>query len=165
MKVVKIIGISMAAAIALGGAMLVKAQTTDTNQVSTTETSRHGARGFGRLRNQLGLTQEQVASIRADLAADKDTLQQLLTSMHEARINLRATIRKPGATENEIRGASARVAAVESDFAVERAKLYGKISAVLTPEQLSKLDELQQRADDTVDGAIVGFGRRLAQAQ
>jgi len=52
---------------------------------------------------------------------------------------------------------------VEADFAVERAKLYGKISPVLTPDQLAKMDELQQRADDMVDGAIVGFGRRIAQ--
>ena len=155
----------MAAAVALGGAMLVRAETTDTNQVSTTETSRPGNRGLGRLRGQLGLSREQAETIRTDIAAEKDTLKQLMTSLHEARINLRETIRKPGATENEIRGASARVASVEADFAVERAKLYGKISAVLTPDQLAKLDELQQRADDSVDGAIVGFGRRLAQAQ
>ncbi len=155
----------MAAAVALGGAMLVKAQTTDTNQVSSADTSRPGGRLMGRLRGQLGLSHEQTATIRASLAADKDNLTQLLSSLHEARMNLRETIRKPGATENEIRGASARVASVEADFAVERAKLYGKISAVLTPEQIAKLDELQQRADDSVDGAIVGFGRRLAQAQ
>jgi hypothetical protein len=48
-------------------------------------------------------------------------------------------------------------------LAVERAKLYGKISPVLTSEQLAKLDELQQRRDDLVDGAIAGFGRQLAQ--
>jgi Spy/CpxP family protein refolding chaperone len=165
MKMVKWIGISMAAAVALGGAVLVKAQTTDTNQVSSVDTSRPGARWMGRLRTQLGLSHEQVTTIRADLTADKDTLTHILSSLHEARINLRETIRKPGATEDEIRAASAKVATVEADFAVERAKLYGKISPVLTPEQLAKLDELQQRADDFVDGAIVGFGRRLAQAQ
>jgi Spy/CpxP family protein refolding chaperone len=165
MKIVKWIGISMAAAVALGGAMLVKAENTDTNTVAGLDNPRPAARWLGRLRTQLGLSHEQVKTIRADLAADKDTLTHLMSSLHEARISLRDTIRKPGATEDEIRAASAKVAGVEADFAVERAKLYGKISPVLTPEQLDKLDELQQRADDFVDGAIVGFGRRLAQAQ
>ncbi len=155
----------MAAAVALGGAMLVKAETTGTNQVASLDNPRPGARWMGRLRTQLGLTKEQVTTIRTNLAADKDNLTRLLSSLHEARISLRETIRKPGATEDEIRAASAKVATVEADFAVERAKLYGKISPVLTPEQLAKLDEMQQRADDFVDGAIVGFGRRLAQAQ
>jgi Spy/CpxP family protein refolding chaperone len=154
----------MAAAVAVGGAMLVKAQTTDTNDVAGVSTPRVG-RGFlmGRFGKQLGLTHEQVVTIRADLAADRTTLTTLLSSLHEARISLRETIRKPGATEEDIRAASAKVAGVEADLAVERAKLYGKISPVLTPEQLAKLDELQQRADDMVDGAIAGFGRRIAQ--
>jgi Spy/CpxP family protein refolding chaperone len=167
MKMAKWIGITMAAAVAVGGGMLVKAHATDTNDVAGMTAPRLG-RGLllGRLRSQLGLTHEQITTIKADLAADRTTLTTLttlLSSLHEARINLRETIRKPGATEEDIRAASARVASVEADLAVERAKLYGKISPVLTPEQLAKMDELQQRADDRVDGAIAGFGRRIAQ--
>jgi Spy/CpxP family protein refolding chaperone len=156
----------MVAAVAVGGGMLVKAQATDTNDVAGVGVNapRLG-RGLllGRLRGQLGLTHEQTVTIKADLAADRTTLTTLLSSLHDARINLRETIRKTGATEEDIRAASAKVAGVEADLAVERAKLYGKISPVLTPEQLAKMDELQQRADDMVDGAIAGFGRRLAQ--
>lgn len=150
----------MAAAVAVGGAMMVKAQTN-----APVQPPRLGAGllASGRLRQRLGLTAGQTAAIKADLAADKDTLVGLLSSLHNARIALRETIRKPGATEDEIRAASAKVAAVEADLAVERAKLYGKISPVLTLGQLAKLDELQQRRDDLTDGAIAGFGRRLAQ--
>jgi Spy/CpxP family protein refolding chaperone len=163
MKIVKWIGITVATGAALGGAMLVKAQTTETNSPPAVESPRPGARIMGRLREQLGLTHEQVKTIRGDLAADKDTLTHLASSLHDARINLRQTIRTPKVSEEDIRAASARVAAVEADLAVERAKLYGKISPVLTPEQLAKLDDLQQRADNMVDGAIAGFGRRIAQ--
>ena len=164
MKMAKWIGITVVAAVALGGAMLVKAQTTDTNDVAgvTAPQTGHGLLK-GRLRSQLGLTHEQVTTIKTTLATDRTTLTTLMSSLHEARINLRGTIRKPGATEEDIRAASAKVAFVEADLAVERAKLYGKISPVLTPDQLAKMDELQQRADDRVDGAIVGFGRRIAQ--
>lgn len=164
MKTAKWIGITVVAAVALGGAMIVKAQNSDTNNVAdvTTPEAGHGSLK-GRLRGQLGLTPEQIKTIRGDLAADRSTLTILMSSLHDARINLRETIRKPGSTEADIRAASAKVAGVEADLAVERAKLYGKISPVLTPDQLAKMDELQQRADDRVDGAIVGFGRRIAQ--
>ena len=161
MKMTKWIGIMAVVTVALGGAMLVKAQTTDTNDVAGVASPR--ASRAGGLRGQLGLTHEQAATIKATLAANRTTLTTLMSSLHDARINLRATIRKPGATEEDIRAASAKVAFVEADLAVERAKLYGKISPVLTPDQLAKMDELQQRADDRVDGAIVGFGRRIAQ--
>ena len=164
MKMTKWIGITAVVTVALGGAMLVKAQTTDTNDVAGTTVPETGHGSLkGRLRSQLGLTHEQVATIKTTLASDRTTLTTLMSSLHEARINLRGTIRKPGATEEDIRAASAKVAFVEADLAVERAKLYGKISPVLTADQLAKMDELQQRADDRVDGAIVGFGRRIAQ--
>jgi Spy/CpxP family protein refolding chaperone len=161
MKNAKWIALAVAATIAVGGGMMVKAQTNA--PVQTPPRPGAGLFASGRLRQRLGLTAEQTTTIKADLAADKDTLVSLLSSLHNARIALRETIRKPGATEDEIRAASAKVAAVESDLAVERARLYGKISPVLTPEQLAKLDELQQRRDDMTDGAIAGFGRRLAQ--
>ncbi len=53
--------------------------------------------------------------------------------------------------------------AVEADLAVECAKLYGKISPILTADQLAKVNEFQQRADDFVDGAIAVIGKRLAE--
>ena len=93
----------------------------------------------------------------------KRTPSGILTSLHDARIDLRETIQKPGASENEIRTASAKVAVFEADLAVERAKLYGKISPILTADQLAKVNEFQQRADDFVDGAIAAIGKRLAE--
>ena len=67
MKMAKWIGISVVAAFALGGAMLVKAQTTDTNDVAGVTAPRAG-RGLllGRLRSQLGLTHEQLTTIKGD---------------------------------------------------------------------------------------------------
>jgi Spy/CpxP family protein refolding chaperone len=160
MKTVKwvVISLIIAAVGAIGG-IVIAAQT------SATAPAGLGGRllGTGRLRNQLGLTADQVATIKSDLAADKDALTKLLSAVHDARINLRETIRKSGASEADVRAASAKVAVAEADLAVERARLYGKISPVLTSDQLAKLDDLQERMDDLVDGAIAGFGRRLGQ--
>jgi periplasmic protein CpxP/Spy len=118
---------------------------------------------LARARKALDLSDDQVARIKGELAADKTKLTTLLTAWHDARVNLRETIQKPGVSEADIRTASARVAAVEADLAVERASLYGRISPVLTAGQLDKINAFQERLDDYVDGAIVGFGKRIAE--
>jgi Spy/CpxP family protein refolding chaperone len=148
----------MAAAVTAGGVLVVNARAAEARQPGAGP-----GLGAGQMAQRLGLTREQRIQIRTVLAADRDKITGLLSAMHDARMNLRATIRKPGTSENEIRGAAAKMAAMQSDLAVERAALYGKISPILTAEQLARLEQLQQRADDRVDGAIEGFGRRLAE--
>jgi len=143
--------------LAVGGLIVARARAAD---------SAPGHFGRGRFlmkaKQQLGLSDEQFTKIKGELSADKDKLTGLLTGCHDARIALREVIQKPGATEAEIRAASAKVAAVESDLAVERAGLYGRISPILTADQLAKVDEFQQRVDDFIDGAILVFGKHLA---
>jgi len=53
-----------------------------------------------------------------------------------------------------VRAASAQVAAMEADLAVERMKIYGKIAPVLTNEQRQQISEFRQRADNFTDRAI-----------
>lgn len=115
------------------------------------------------IESALGLTDQQTTQIRAILKAEKDTLTHLLTRLHEARIGLRQAIRAPGATEASVRAASAKVAAVASDLAVERFKLHGKINPILTDEQRSKIAAWEQRLDDFIDNVINRVGQRLAE--
>lgn len=153
-----VITLAVAAVVAAGGVTLVRARAQDA-----------GAGGFGRgrilaqVKAKLGLSNDQVGQIKGQLSADRGQLTGLLTAWHEARVSLRETIQKPGASEAEIRAAAARVAAVEADLAVERARLYGKISPILTADQLARVGEFQQRVDDLVDGAIMVLGKRLAE--
>ena len=166
MKIAKWVGITMAAALVVGGVMVVRSRAAEARQLQAgLGLGDGGGRPVlgGRIARQLDLTAEQRAEIKAVLAADKDQLTGLLSGVHDARVGLRETIRKPGASEADVRAAAAKVAGVEADLAVERARLYGKISPILTAEQLAKVGELQQRADDLVDGAIAVFGKRLAQ--
>jgi Spy/CpxP family protein refolding chaperone len=160
MKAFKWLGITAAAGLCLGGLVVVKAHAAGARL----------ARGAGapaqqrlmdRAAERLGLSPDQTAKIKAELAAEKGTLTPLIQTLHSARMGLRQTIQKSGVTENEVRGASAKVASAEADLAVERAKLYGRISPILTAQQLQRLNEMQQRADDLVDGAITLFGQRL----
>jgi Spy/CpxP family protein refolding chaperone len=165
MKLAKWLAFTLVAALAVGGAMVARTRAAEAQQLNPAlgaDPGAHGQLGPGIVR-QLGLSREQKRQIRAVLVGDKDKLTARLTAARDARVNLRSTIRTPGASENEIRGASAGVAAAEADLAVERAALYGKFSTILTAEQMARLNQLQQRADNLADGAIVRLGRRLSQ--
>jgi len=115
-----------------------------------------------RLAEKLNLTDDQKAQIKAVLTGEKDMLAPLLNQLHEARMGLRAAIQATGASEASVRAASAKVAGAEADLAVERMKLYGKIAPILTDAQRQKAAEMQQRADDFVDGLIERIGSGLA---
>ena len=114
-----------------------------------------------RVAQVLRLSPDQKHQIRAVMATEKDKRTTLRTAVHDARMNLRTTIRTAGSSENDIRAASAKVASAEADLAVERAALFGRISPILTADQLARLNRLQERVDNAVDGAIIGSGRRL----
>jgi len=148
---------SFAAAIAVGGITIYNAQAVEG--------------GGGRLRGpllqrvaeKLNLTEKQRTQIKAELVAEKDTLKNLFGRLHEARKELREAIHASGATEGSVRAASAGVAAVEADLAVERLKLNGKINPILTDEQRAMAVEMEKRVDEFVDGVISRMGERLAE--
>ena len=56
---------------------------------------------------------------------------------------------------------SAKVAAVEADIAVERMKLAGRISPILTADQKEKIKAFEAKIDDLVDTLINRVGERL----
>ena len=114
-----------------------------------------------RIAVKLNLTAGQKAQIKAILSGDKDTLAPLLARLHDARTTLRAAIRAGDANETTVRAASAKVAGAEADLAVERMKLYGKISPILTEAQRRRLAEMQQRADEFADNVIMRLGSGL----
>ena len=116
-----------------------------------------------RIAEKLNLTDEQKSQIKTILADEKDNLKNLLGQLHDARKNLRAAIQAADANEDSVRAASAKVGGVESDLAVERMKLYGKIAPVLTDEQRQKISDFTQRADDFADNFIAHIGDGLAQ--
>jgi Spy/CpxP family protein refolding chaperone len=111
-----------------------------------------------RIADKLGLTSDQRADIRSILVDEKGTLQPLLSQLHRARQDLRENIRASDASEATVRAASAKVAAVEADLAVERMRLYAKIAPVLTDEQRQKIAVFEERTDSLVDEAIARIG-------
>jgi Spy/CpxP family protein refolding chaperone len=160
MKTANWLVIALAAGVAVGGVMVVRAQSTGAGQ-SGPGLGRGGL--LAQFAGRLDLTADQKAKIKAVMASERETLTGLLTTLHQARAGLRTTIQTADASENEVRGAAAKVASVEADLAVERAKIYGRIRPMLTAAQLDRIGGAQQRVDELVDGVIVAFNQRLAE--
>ena len=112
-----------------------------------------------RIKEKLDLSDDQVSQIKAEFGAKRARLKSLLSRLHEARVELRAAIRAANASEDSVRAVSAKLSAVQADLAVERFKLYGAISPVLTDEQREKVKEFEVQIDDWVDAAINRFGK------
>jgi len=157
MKTIKLLAITTAAAIIAGG--LTSAPAQDTNDSAAGTRPGHG-QILQRIARKLNLTDDQKSQIKAVLSVDKDMLKSLFGQLHDARKNLRAAIRANGTNESAVRAASAKVASVEADLAVERMKLYGKIAPLLTDEQRRKIADFEQRFDNVVGGAIARMDER-----
>jgi Spy/CpxP family protein refolding chaperone len=154
----KWLAMAMAAALSVGGLFVLK------TQAAESVTPQRAGRGqwLEQAREKLGLTDEQVAQIKAQLQDEVETVKGLVTKLHDARTGLREAIQAAGATEASVRAAAAKVAAVEADLAVERLKLYGKINPILTADQREQVKQFQSRIDDFLDGAINRIGERLS---
>lgn len=108
--------------------------------------------------DRLGLTGQQLTGIKSVLRSEKDTATALLKEMHSARLELRAAIRQPDASEESIREASAKVAAVEADLALLRSRLYAKIHPILTDEQTKRISSFERMVDGLIDNRINHLG-------
>jgi len=160
MKTSKLLSFALASAF-IGCGLLIN--TSPAADDSTAPTTPLRGQLLQRIAEKLNLTDDQKSQIKTILGGEKDTLKNLLGQLHDARKNLRAAIQAGDANEASVRAASAKVASVESDLAVERMKLFGKISPVLTDEQRQQISDLTQRPDDFMDNAIANIGAGLAQ--
>ena len=148
---------ALAAALTAGGVMTTWAGEPPTGR------GRPGRPALARAAEELGLTREQIADIKAALADVKGAVTKLLSRLREARKSLREAIHDANATESSVRAAAKKVGEVEADLAVERFKVYGRLNPILTAEQRDKLKQFEGRMDDFVDGAIKRMGERRAE--
>ena len=76
---------------------------------------------------------------------------------------MRDAIRAEPFDETAIRAQAAKVASLEADLAVQRAHVAHDIRAVLTPEQLQKLKDMQINVDARVDGFLHRIANRITE--
>ena len=98
---------------------------------------------------QLNLTEQQRQQVRDIQERERQDTQQLRERLQQARAAQRQAI-DAMVDENQIRTATQDLAAVESDLAVQRAKLRAEVFEVLTPEQREQAAKLRaERSDRT----------------
>lgn len=98
-----------------------------------------------RISQQLELTADQRSQIKSILGDQQAELKPLVAALAEARKGLREAIHAKDATEGAVRAAASKVGSAEADLAVERMKIFAKISPVLTDEQRAKMAEMESR--------------------
>ena len=159
MKTLKYLAPVAAVALAIGGAFAL-------NSRAAQDAGGDGALGGQlreRVKEKLNLSPDQLAKIKSDLKAEKGNITSLLTRLHDARAQLRTEIHKADATEASVRDAAAKVSTVEADLAVERLKLYGKISPILTADQRAKLADFEAGIDQFIERVISRIDSKLSE--
>jgi|SRR3972149_1113190 len=101
----------------------------------------HGEQGMQRMLGGLELTDEQKKSVKQITEAAKEKNQKADKVVGEARKALHEAVVK--GDETTIRQAATNLGKVLGDQAVLKAQTMASIKAVLTPEQLQKLEELK----------------------
>ena len=105
-------------------------------------------RHFAKLAAKLGLNDQQKAQAKAIFEANRAEAKPLFASLKNERHQLRTLIHSGTADEAAVRAQSAKVAAVQADLAVQRAKGAKQLMALLTPDQQSKLKALEKKHEE-----------------
>jgi protein CpxP len=126
--------------------------------VSFAHGGRHGGEGAGReglysgkALDRLGVSAEQKAQIRDVLGKYRPETEPAVRQLAAERRALRKMIQGGAADEAAIRVQAAKVASLESDLAVVRARAAKEVRTLLTPEQLARLGELQAKREQKAD--------------
>ena len=104
----------------------------------------HGLGFLGRCREQLGITDKQMETIRKTLAGSRDKMRAQGEKVHEARRGLAEAVM--AGDEAKIRAAGAQLGKVLAEGGVLASKMQAEARKALTPEQNKKLDELRKKA-------------------
>jgi len=94
---------------------------------------------------KLGLTDVQKREVAGILKENRDQIKSLATQMADARKKVFALAGAAEYNEAALRQAAQDAAKVHEDMIVLRAQMGQKIRAILTPEQLAKLDAMKAK--------------------
>ena len=93
---------------------------------------------------KLGLTDAQKASAKAIFEGNKDVMKSIFDSLRTERDTLQTILHADTIDEAAIRSETAKIAGIEADLNVNRAKMGVQFRAILTPEQLTTLKSIQK---------------------
>jgi len=97
------------------------------------------------LAKKLGLSDAQKLQAMAIFQSNKDVIKPIITTLRTERENLHALLHADTVDEAAIRTETSRMALLEADLNVNRAKTGVQLRTILTPEQLAILKTLQEQ--------------------
>ena len=106
---------------------------------------KHQRHGFKKIEKKLGLTDAQKAQAKAIFQGNKDVVKPIITSLHTEKKNLQALMHADTIDEAAIRAETAKIAGIQADLNVNRAKVGAQFRAILTPAQLTILKTLHKK--------------------
>jgi len=113
---------------------------------------KHQRHNFKKFDKKLGLTDTQKAQAKAIFQGNKAVVKPIFTSLHAEQKNLQSLIHADTIDEAAIRAETAKIAGIQADLNVNRAKTGAQFRAILTPSQLAILKTLHQK-NHTKDSA------------
>ncbi|TAN35666.1 MAG: periplasmic heavy metal sensor [Verrucomicrobia bacterium] len=106
-----------------------------------------GRKVMGYVFEQLNLSDEQKAKVKEIMESHKAEGQAMMEKIGPERQALQKLIMADTLDEQAIRDQVAKLAGLEADAAVARAKIGQEIRAILTPEQAEKAKDLQAKRE------------------
>jgi Spy/CpxP family protein refolding chaperone len=138
--------------------LLTAAGVTATASAQDTPPTRDGGRVIHRIEARLNVTPEQIVQVKAILQQEKPTLQSIHVQLAAEHAELAKLT-----TFNEAQTAAivAKYADANTAAIIEREKLRVELTAILTPAQQQKLDQLRARFGEAIDERLQTLGDNL----
>jgi len=99
---------------------------------------------FRRIGKKLGLTDAQKTQAKAIFQGNRDVVKPIIATLRTERNNLRSLMHADAIDEAAIRAETAKIAGIQADLNVDRAKVGAQFRAILTPSQLAILKTLHK---------------------
>ena len=103
------------------------------------QSGRQQLHDFKKIAKRLGLTNAQQAQAQAMFQANKEVVKPIVTHLRTEQQSLQALLHADRIDEPAIRAATARIAGIQADLNVNKARVNAQFRALLTPEQLTAL--------------------------
>ena len=99
---------------------------------------KEGHHGFGKIAEKLGLSVEQKAQVKEIFEKNRPQAEPLRKELIVAKRELRGLAMAEKTDEAAIRAQASKLAGIEADMAIHRARMSGQIRTILNPAQLEK---------------------------
>ena len=147
-KTMAIIGVMVGIGVLMGCAGIAQA---DLGGWGAEPCGKHQRHHSKEMAQKLGLTDVQKAQAKAIFQGNKDVVKPMVTNLRAEQKNLRALIHADYVDEAAIRAETAKIASIQADLNVNRAKVEAQFRSVLTPAQVAILKALPQKCQEKGD--------------